>query len=715
VSFKVEPDVITSNLPPLPTLPSIPLPNNLPENPELLVGREKEIAEIRNSLLQTNVRLLTLTGVGGAGKTRLALAVAQDLLPDFPDGVFFIELAAVTSAEYVASAIAQPLGVKEAGGKPILEILKDYLGDKKMLLVLDNFEQVTDAAPQIRELLNASRLKMLITSQTLLRLTAEREFVVPPLAVPSEIRELSLETVANYEAVKLFVQRAQKAKPGFVLTEENAQSVAEICARLDGLPLAIELAAARVKILAPQANLTKLENRLKLLTGGARDLPARQQTIRGAVAWSYGLLNEDEKKLFRRLAAFAGGFTFETAEAVCGGDEPHEEVIDFLDLLTSLVDKSLLMAKEQSDGAETRFRMLEVVREYALESLESSGEANDVRRRHAAYFLALGEEAEPHLQAVHGADWLKRLGEEHDNLRATLRGSLENDPETAARLAGSLRTFWIFHGHFAEGRQWLEKVLGSNYEIPLNTQWKILYGAGLITELQGDYNSGHIFLEQSRDAAALAGDRQKVAISGTQLATTLCELGNLREAKALAEESLAIGKELNDKYVIARSLMTAGELARSEDDYQAARRFYEEALEFYEQIDMKNGVVGTFINLGAVSYVQGDFKMSRSYFEKGLKISQEVGLKVLMILCLEGFAALAAQQDELERAARVSGAAEVLLESMGFVSEREDRRFRDTYLAELKAKMDEADFSKFYEQGRKMKLEEILAFVQNQP
>jgi tetratricopeptide (TPR) repeat protein len=310
--------------------------------------------------------------------------------------------------------------------------------------------------------------------------------------------------------------------------------------------------------------------------------------------------------------------------------------------------------------------------------------------------------------------WLNRLEEEHDNLRAALSWSFENDTETAARLAGSLTLFWNFHGHLAEGHQWFEKILDCQCDIPANTRWKILYGIGLIAILRGDYESGRKFLEQSKDAANVAGDRRRAAISANTLAMALFELGNLRQAKTLTEESLAIGKELKDEYVIARALLTAGELARSEDDYEAARRFYEEALEFFKQIGIKNGLAGTLINLGAITYLQGDFEMSRVYYEKGLKMCRKLGLKVLTICCLDGFAALSAKQRELERAVQLSGAAEALSESIGFVSEKEDRRFREAYLAELKATMDEADFSRFYEQGRKTKLEEILALIENQ-
>ncbi|MBA3694597.1 MAG: protein kinase, partial [Acidobacteria bacterium] len=447
-----------------------------------IVGREKESAEIRGLLQRTDVRLVTMTGVGGTGKTSLAKVVARQMLTEFTDGVFFVELAAIKNPDLVISTIAQPLGVKEAGGKPILEVLKDYLRDKQMLLVVDNFEQVIEAAPQIAELLSAAnRLKILITSRSLLRLSAEREFIVPPLSLPSESKYVSVDELSNYEAIKLFVERARNTKPNFTLSQQNAQTVAEICNRLEGLPLAIELAAARIKFLSPQAILTKLENRLKLLTGGARDLPARQQTMRGAVEWSYDLLTEEEKCLFRHLAVFAGGFTFEAAEAVAGchfsaaGKEEmiseqetleiEQLTIDTFDGVTSLVDKSLLVSKEQANG-ETRFRMLEVVREYALELLETRGEAEAMRRSHAEYFLALGEEAEPHLQSAQSVEWLNRLEEEHDNLRAALQWSLDRDAAIAARLAAGIWRLWTFHSYLTEGRGWLEAALEQSNNAP---------------------------------------------------------------------------------------------------------------------------------------------------------------------------------------------------------------------------------------------------------
>jgi non-specific serine/threonine protein kinase len=685
-------------------------PNNLAEYPLPIIGREKEIAEIKDLLRQTNVRLVTMTGVGGTGKTKLSQAVARELLNEFSDGVFFIELAAITNADLVASTIAQSLGVKEAGGKTILEILKDYLRGRRMLLVIDNFEQITAAAPQIAELLSAAaKLKILITSRTLLHLSSEKEFVVPPLSVPTDVSQVSLDELSKYEAIKLFVERAQNAKASFALIEENANSVAEICARLDGLPLAIELAAARVKILSPQMILSKLENRLKLLTGGARDLPARQQTMRGAVEWSYDLLDEDEKRLFRRLSVFAGGLTFEAAEAVCADYDSDKESLEILDPLTSLVDKSLLISKEQADG-EMRFRMLEVVREYALESLEKNDEAEAMRRRHADYFLRLGEEAEPHLQGEQAAKWLNRLEEEHDNLRDALGWSLENDAALAACLAAAIRNLWIFHGHLTEGRKWFEAAFErGSLAVSAAVRFKLLNGLGLAARSQGDNEAAWKAYEEGLAEGRAANDFRQIVISSVGLGVVANQQGDFKRGRKFFEEALAISRRLDDKSGIGMTLSYLGDLARVECDNTAARPLFEEALTISRQLGNKQGVNANLINLGAVAYHEGDFGAAHSHFAESLEVAQELGHKIRIAYSLDGFAALAAGREDEELGAKLAGAAEQLRKQVGYKIGPADRLFRDAYIARLKTKMDETAFAKAYEQGRKLKLEEAVA------
>ncbi len=693
-----------------------PPPNNLTQSLSPIIGREKEIAEIRNLLSQNNVRLLTMTGIGGTGKTTLAQAVAQEALTNFKDGVFFVELAAVTNPELVASTIAQTLSLKETGGKPVLEILEDYLSGRQTLLVLDNFEQVLTAAPVLAKLVQiAPDLKILVTSRARLHLSQDCEFAVPPLAVPENLAQISLNELSEYESVRLFVERARAVKPNFALRGENANSVVEICLRLDGLPLAIELAAARVRIIPPQSILERLENRLKLLTGGAKDLPARQQTVRGMVEWSYELLDEGEKILFRRLAVFAGGFTFEAAEAVCANYESNEDQkpetknqIEILDGITSLLDSSLLVQKEQADG-ESRFRMLEVVREYALDRLEASKESEDMRRNHAGYFLALGEEAEPHLQSVESVKWLNRLEEELDNLRSMLEWSLKHNAEIAARLAGAIRHFWNMHNHLAEGRRWLKTAHESSTDSPPAVRFKLLNGLGFLAQLQGDYAAARKAHEECLAVVKTANIKQKLTPSLCSLASVAHQQGDLTTARKFYEEGLATAHELNNKYGIAGALNGLAEVAYAENDNAAARQFWEKAVTISRQIGNKQYVSACLVNLGKVAYHEGDYKTSRSHFTEAMAIGQELRSKILILDSLGGFVALAAQSGNLNRAARLAGATQHLCESIGYEADSVERRFRDAYLDKIKAALPETDFTDLFEQGRKLKLEEAVA------
>jgi len=683
-------------------------PNNLSGQLTPLLGREAELAEIKKLLRQADVRLVTLTGVGGTGKTRLAQQVAQELLEEFSDGIFFIDLSATTDPGLIASSIAQPLAVKEAGSRPLAEGLKDFLSNRQMLLVLDNFEQVLAGAPLVKELLSAADgLKVLVTSRAPLRLSAEHEFPVPPLALPETKQLPPAIDLASYAAVALFVGRAAAVRPTFALTEKNARAVAEICIRLDGLPLAIELAAARVKLLPPQTILPRLENQLKLLTGGARDLPARHQTMRGAISWSYDLLDESEKKLPNRLAVFAGGCTLEAAEAVCGAGGNLQ--IEVLDGIASLVDKSLLVQREQADG-ESRFRMLEVVREYALEALQASGEGDALRRLHAGYFLALAEEAELELWGASTTEWLAKLEEEHDNLRAALRWSLESDVETAVRLVGAIRQFLSVHGHLTEGRRWMEEALErSGDRTP--TRWKALLGAGLMAWQQGDFWSARKFQEEGLAAVRVTGDKRQVALATRDLGVAMAYLQDLAAARAFTEESLAIGRELGDERIIGTSLNGLGELARLEGDYAAARPLYEEALTFQSQAGNKEGVVYALQNLGAVAYWECDFRAACMHYMKGLAMAQDLGHKSAISASLDGLAALAMKRGDLRGAARLAGAAAALRESIGYELETADRHFRDTYIAELRAALSEEAFTADYEQGRALRMDDAIALA----
>src|SRR5688500_5914241 len=444
---------LPSEFPPLRTLES--RPNNLPLQPTPLVGREREVAEITDRVRSEEVRLLTLTGPGGTGKTRLALQAAADLLEEFEDGVFLVALATITDPELVPSTIAGPRGVKESAEQPLTETLKSYLHEKDLLLVVDNFEQVLEGASVVGELGAACpKLKVLATSRIPLRLYGEQEYAVPPLALPDSRVLPPVEVLTQYEAVRLFVERARAVKADFSVTNESAPAVAEICARLDGLPLAIELAAARIRVLPPHKMLERLGDRLKLLRGGARDLPTRQQTLRGTIDWSYELLEEEEKTLFGRLSVFSGGRTLEAIEEIC---DPEGD-LDALEGVESLLEKSLLR-REEGVGGESRFVMLETVHEYARERLEASDEAEETRRLHAEYFLALAEEAEPELSGANQLACLERLEADHDNMRAALSWSLEKVPETALRLAVALARFWEKRSYFSEGSSWLEAAL----------------------------------------------------------------------------------------------------------------------------------------------------------------------------------------------------------------------------------------------------------------
>lgn len=622
----IAPD-LPADFPPLRTLDY--RPNNLPAQTTPFIGREKEVAAARQRLLQPNVRLLTFTGPGGTGKTRLGLQVAADLLDEFPQGVFFAPLATVSDPALLPSAIAQALGVREVPGQAVLDALKTHLQDKRLLLVLDNFEQVAPAAPCVAELLAAApHLKLLITSRAVLHLYGEHDFAVPPLTRPDPRHLPSLERLTQYEAVRLFIERAQAVRAGFMVDNANAPAVAEICHRLDGLPLAIELAAAWVRLLTPAAILARLEHRLPMLTGGARDLPARQRTLRGAIDWSYDLLGRAEQALFARLAVFAGGCTLEAAEAVCG-DLP--EGASMLETLASLVDKSLLQQTEELQGA-PRFDMLETIREYAAERLEQAGEAADRRRAQAAYFLALAEAAEGELVGPQQVTWLERLEREHANARAALDWALTAgapEAERALRLSAVLARHWLIRGHWAEGRRWLEQALAATegQAPPVRLQAKALTALASLVGAQGEFAQTLRYQTQALALWREQGDRVGTAACLNNLAVARLNLGDYGQAQALFEESLALHRELGaaGRIGAAMAINNLGYLALQRGDYRQARPLFEEALAVQRSLGHQAGVANVLHNLGRVALGQDDYPGAQRWLEEAVALWRTVG------------------------------------------------------------------------------------------
>src|SRR5215212_5956930 len=582
--FQVTASGLPARFPPLNTLEA--RRNNLPAQPTALVGRERELEEVLALVRNPAVRLLTLTGPGGTGKTRLGLQAAAELTDEFEDGVFFVALASIAAPALVAPTIARTLGLTESGNQPPEELLKGYLRDRQTLLVLDNFEQVLESASLLDEVLSAAPdLKILITSRTPLRLYGEHEFPVESLSVPDPKSLPPVESLNQYDAVRLFVERARAVRPDFSLTEENAPAVVEICARLDGLPLAIELAAARIKLLPPRAMLSRLDNRLRLLTGGARNLPERQRTLRSTIEWSYELLDEGERTLFARLAVFSGGSTLETMEAVCDpqGDLP----VDTLEGVSSLLDKSLLR-REEGQGGEPRFVMLETIHEYASERLEEQRDAEAIKRAHAEYSLALAEEAEPRLWGPEDAAWLDRLEQEHDNMRAALTWAIEHEEaELALRIGGALRWFWYMEGYYGEGRRWLEAALVKDWGVAAEARARALEGVGWLASGQG----------------------------------------NLDRAQAAAEEGLKLSTEagLGDVVVADFQNVLGEAVVRQRGDYEWAAELLEESSALHREAGDARGVAWSLGNLANVSSDRGNFEQAKELYEEGLALSRELG------------------------------------------------------------------------------------------
>jgi non-specific serine/threonine protein kinase len=724
--------------------------NNLPRQLTSFIGRKREIEEVKRLLSTTY--LLTLTGAGGCGKTRLALEVATDLIEEYEDGVWLVELAALSAPNLVPQEVASTLGVSEQQDRSLTDTLSDYLRSKKLLLVLDNCEHLIEACATLAEaLLHACpNLRILATSREGLRIAGETAWRVPSLSLPDpeQIPSLEAADVRQYEAIDLFRERALAAFPSFALTKENARTVVQICQLLDGIPLAIELAAALVEVLSVDQILSRLDDRFRLLTGGSRTALPRQQTLLATIEWSHDLLSEKERVLLRRLSVFAGGWTLSAAEAVCSDRERGGILSDeVLPLLTRLVNKSLVDVERQD--RETRYRLLETVRQYARDKLVESGEAEVLRGRHLEWYLGLAERAEPELFGAEQAIWFDRLDAELDNIRAALEWSLGGgEAEAGLRLAGALWWFWGIRAHVIEGRGWLERALAMSSGARTSARAKALYGAGLLAWGQGDFERAVELCEESRalcreigdkmgithslailgyvawgqgdygHAAALyeevvalrreIGDKRGIAHSLNLIGSVALHQGDYGRATELSEECLALCRELGDKWGIAIALYYLGGVVLYQGDYGRAVTLCEQSLALFKEMESKLGVAQTLCVLGTATFHQGDNKRGKALLKESLLLCRELGIKVDIVRCLKRLAMVAGAEGQPERAARLLGAAEALRQAIGAPLPPMDRPQYDRSIASVRARLGEEAFAKAWEEGRKMTMEEAV-------
>ncbi len=703
---------LPSDFPPLQSLDA--LPNNLPQQMTSFIGREQQLREVEELLGKT--RLLTLTGSGGTGKTRFSLQVGAEVLEHYADGVWLVELASLSDPLLVPQAVAAVLNVCEEAGRSLLATLTATLKSKTLLLILDNCEHLIHACAQFADTLlkQCPHLRILASSREGLGITGEVTYYVPsltrldPRQLPSGQNRVS--ALTECESVQLFIERATALQSHFTITEANAPAVAEICYRLDGIPLAIELAAARIKVLSVEQIASRLEDCFRLLTGGSRTALPRQQTLRALIDWSYDLLNDQEKALLGRLSVFAGGWTLEACEQVATGEDM--EAWDTLDLLSALVDKSLVVC-EESRG-ESRYRLLETIRQYASEKLLASGQSNFARKRHRDYYLALAEDARPKLRGASQTAALSQLEAEMDNLRAALNFCCEEaeSAEIGLRFAGALWRLFLIRGYRGEIRAVLNALLNRpDAQFPTLARADALTGAGNLAHLQGEMEQARLFHEECLEIQRALGDKQGIAVALCNLGLLAQEQGDPGRAHSLQEESLALHREMGDKQGIARALGHLGLLAQDVNNHELARALHEESLALRRELEDSHGIAITLGNLGLTALQQSDGDSAYVCLVECLTLCRSLEEKFVTPYALEGFAGLAKMRQQPERATQLYGAATALREALGAPLPARDGEEIARTLIELRQMLGEETFEQVYATGRSLTLQQAIEYA----
>ncbi|HZS86553.1 MAG TPA: tetratricopeptide repeat protein [Chloroflexota bacterium] len=682
--------------------------HNLPVSLSSFIGREQAQARVHDLL--ASHRLVTLVGAGGVGKTRLALAVAEGVVDAYPDGVWLVELAPLADPALLPGTVARTLGLREEPGRPPLEMLRDYCRGRSLVLLLDNCEHLLPACTALAGALlrAAPELRILATSREALGVAGERRYRVPPLSVPDPEHLPSPELAGSYEAVRLFVARAQERRDSFALTDGNARAVAEICARLDGLPLAIELAAARVSSMSVEMIAAHLHDRFRLLTTGSEDLPTRQRTLRAALDWSWDLLGARERTLLGRFSVFAGGWTLEAATGICGDRElDYWAVVDGLD---TLVNRSLAHMDESPAGT-VRYRLLESVRQHAAEQLAAAREEATTRDSHLSYFLSLAEQA---VQAFRGAEmgpWLVRLEQEHDNLRAALSWAREREKgEEALQLAAALAPFWEFRGHIAEGRRRLEELLAAFQGSP-GARARALNAAGFLTVRAGDCRAALALYEESLALRRALGDRLGMAVALNNLANAHIDLGEYAQAESAYGETLELFRAVGDQWGVATAVNNLSVAARELGQHERAEALAKESLALRRAQDDPRGVAEATNNLAVVALVQGRHEQAAALFKEGLLLSKDVGDVLRILEALEGLSWAAAPLGQPQRAARLGAAAGAERERLGLSLGTPDRTYRDRAILATRTALGEEAFAAAWAEGRDVTLSEAIALA----